>query len=557
MEELSSPAGPSSERNKSASGAVPRIASGCTRSGGDEPSDDRIKFLTQEIERMREEIAKLKEENGAADAERITMSQPNVNSSRNKRKTVRYSPLDMSQVVPERFNRYFSITFNGDEKRKVNPFRAFKEIENVSGSKPGAMTSMGRNSLLVTVSSKQQGEALLRMKKIDGRVCVVEAHRTLNTSKGLVFISEFDISAQELQDGLADQNVIEVSNAFWIKVQRPGVQVFLLTFSGDTPPEFLKIPGESMRTRVSEYHERPMQCKNCQEYGHTAKRCSQADNYRCGRCGRTGHGTSSCSEEAPSCYHCSGNHVAWNRKCSEHVFQAEVIKTQKKEKLSRREAIRVVRDRYPDRRTSFANAPRATASAVGGNQRVVNPVTTSNTSSTNRNTTSRAPDTAARKRPRSNRSTNAEGSEMQTEDSESDQSLEETLRQIYDQYSPKGKASRSPKKKQAKRAEQSGKDDRGSAEENSVYVGMIKLSKRAAEDESQTIRDLEKYKVARQYFSPPDDEQGEVEAFIVGVEKFPSTICLTGNEKSKVIPLEQFSERQKQHLCQLVTLSNA
>jgi len=221
---------------------------------------------------MRKELQRLKE--GADDgvSDRITLSQPSMSGNRNRRKNVRYSPLDLSQFVPERFNKYFVITVSGEGKRKVNPFRAFKEIENVIGEKLTDMTSMNRNAFLVTVSGKRQGDALMRMKKIDGRECAVEAHKTLNTSKGLIFISEFDISAEELQDGLTDQNVIEVKSAFWIKVQRPGVQVFLLTFSGDTPPESLKIPGESMRLRVSEYHERPMQCRNCQEYGHTAKR---------------------------------------------------------------------------------------------------------------------------------------------------------------------------------------------------------------------------------------------------------------------------------------------
>ena len=121
-----------------------------------------------------------------------------------KNNGIRYVPFDMSQHKTATFDRYFVIIFENDTKRRINPFRAYKEIETMVGGKVMDMISMSRNFLLVTVNNKQQGEALAKMVKLDGKYCRVEPHRTLNTCKGLVYISEFDIS----EEGLSDQNVL-------------------------------------------------------------------------------------------------------------------------------------------------------------------------------------------------------------------------------------------------------------------------------------------------------------------------------------------------------------
>ena len=102
------------------------------------------------------------------------------------------------------------------------------------------------------------------------------------------------------------------------------VKPFLLTFSLVLPPERLKIPGEVSTTRVSEYLERPMQCRNWQEYGHTNKFCQRKNNSRCGKCARDGHEIYNCTQKEARCYHCDGQHTSFNRKCEEYIFQAVV-----------------------------------------------------------------------------------------------------------------------------------------------------------------------------------------------------------------------------------------
>jgi len=330
-----------------------------------EPDSDRISFLTREIEKMKAELERLKgvtRTDNRSDRETLSTKGRPLRSN-----GVKYVPMDMSQYRQSNFNKYFVVNFESDSKRRINPFKAFKEIEMATGGKLTDMTSMNRTALLVTVSTKQQGDQLMKLKKVDGKECTVEAHKTMNTSKGLIYITEFDINEEELQEGLSDQSVTRVQEATWIKLRRPGAKAFLVTFGTDTPPEFVRIPGESLRTRVTEYFDRPKQCKNCQEYGHTARFCSNLNNPRCGRCSLQGHGTVQCTSEDMKCYFCGEKHTAWNKKCSENVFQSEVLQTQRKGRLSRKEAVRVVSERFPNRRTTFATTSRPENSE---NQRV-------------------------------------------------------------------------------------------------------------------------------------------------------------------------------------------
>jgi len=338
----------------SSGGAKPKT--GGRRVGDGEPDSDRISFLTREIEKMKAELERLKGGTRAGDAsDRQTLS---ARGRPLRSNGVKYVPMDMSQYRQSSFEKYFVVNFANETKRRINPFKAFKEIEMAIGGKLADMTSMNRTALLVTVSTKQQGDELLKLKRVDGKECTVEAHKTMNTSKGLVYITEFDINEDELLEGLSDQSVTKVQEASWIKLRRPGAKAFLVTFNTETPPEFVRIPGESLRTRVTEYFDRPKQCKNCQEYGHTARFCFNLNNPRCGRCSLLGHGTTNCTSEEIKCYYCGEKHTAWNKKCSEYIFQSEVLQTQRKGRMSRKEAVRVVSERFPNRRTTFASTSR-------------------------------------------------------------------------------------------------------------------------------------------------------------------------------------------------------
>ena len=85
------------------------------------------------------------------------------------------------------------------------------------------------------------------------------------------------------------------------------------------------------------------------------KFCQRKNNPRCGKCARDGHEIVHCTQNEARCYHCDGHHTSFNRKCQEYIFQAEVKNIQRKKRVSRREAIIIVKNRYPQKKTTYAS----------------------------------------------------------------------------------------------------------------------------------------------------------------------------------------------------------
>ena len=57
----------------------------------------------------------------------------------------------MNQFAPERFCKYYVLSLEEGEKRKINPFSVYKDIQDHLGGEPESMTSMGKDKLLITV----------------------------------------------------------------------------------------------------------------------------------------------------------------------------------------------------------------------------------------------------------------------------------------------------------------------------------------------------------------------------------------------------------------------
>ena len=55
----------------------------------------------------------------------------------------------------------------------------------------------------MAVQTKMQSANMSQLK-VDGKDCSVDIHRTLNTSKGIIYVNKFDISPKELESDLGD-----------------------------------------------------------------------------------------------------------------------------------------------------------------------------------------------------------------------------------------------------------------------------------------------------------------------------------------------------------------
>jgi hypothetical protein len=73
------------------------------------------------------------------------------------------------------------------------------------------------------------------------------------------------------------------------------------------------LAGESGYAGVFERRPRPEQCFNCQELGHKAFQCKNAQ--KCARCAGGGHRHSECTETVLKCVPCGGPHESFSRNC--------------------------------------------------------------------------------------------------------------------------------------------------------------------------------------------------------------------------------------------------
>jgi hypothetical protein len=76
---------------------------------------------------------------------------------------------------------------------------------------------------------------------------------------------------------------------------------------------FFHAGGESGTTSAFEHRPRPEQCYKCQEIGHKAFQCRNAQ--KCARCAKEGHHHDSCNETIPRCIPCGGPHESFSRNC--------------------------------------------------------------------------------------------------------------------------------------------------------------------------------------------------------------------------------------------------
>ena len=76
---------------------------------------------------------------------------------------------------------------------------------------------------------------------------------------------------------------------------------------------FFHVAGESGYTGIFERRPRPEQCFNCQELGHKAFQCKNAQ--KCARCAGEGHCHSECTETIFKCVPCGGPHESFSRNC--------------------------------------------------------------------------------------------------------------------------------------------------------------------------------------------------------------------------------------------------
>jgi len=212
---------------------------------------------------------------------------------------------------------------------------------------------------LVEAASAAQGKCISKLTSLANTAVTVSAHRTLNTSKGVIRCMELiDCDKTEILEELKTQGVSDINN---ITVKgndgsRRNTNTFIVTFRLPTLPKHIKIGY--LRVPVAVYIPNPLRCFKCQRFGHGQKVCRR--EVVCAKCGQTGHSDRDCRNEA-KCPNCSGSHSAFNRDCPKWIQekQVQIIKAEKG--VSFPDARRLASSGYT---TSSASQTRSMASVV-------------------------------------------------------------------------------------------------------------------------------------------------------------------------------------------------
>ena len=144
--------------------------------------------------------------------------------------------------------------------------------------------------------------------KVDNvnRLAVLDEHGEIRTGAAEAFGRENETTVAKLS-WLSKKSVAKAYGSMVVYLTK-GSDASRLLREG-----FFHVAGESGYTGIFERRPRPEQCFNCQELGHKAFQCKNAQ--RCARCAGTGHRHSECIETVLKCVPCGGPHESFSRNC--------------------------------------------------------------------------------------------------------------------------------------------------------------------------------------------------------------------------------------------------
>ena len=131
-------------------------------------------------------------------------------------------------------------------------FQMEKELIKEFGGKPKIINSSGRDSLLIEVSTKEQGAKMASIKELLNKECKTKPHDFSNLTRGMIHACNSEISdIKSFESGLkTEYPIATVQEATWITPRNPNAKAFVVSITSDNIPSHLHIVGEYTNTKV-------------------------------------------------------------------------------------------------------------------------------------------------------------------------------------------------------------------------------------------------------------------------------------------------------------------
>ena len=207
---------------------------------------------------------------------------------------------------------------------KENPFIVSKAIESIIGTPKECKPLKNAGLLLIEVDKKHHAESLLKTTRLHDIPVEVTPHRTLNSSKGVIYCDNLDgYSNEEVLAGLK-QHGENVTDVYRIQTRQQGqlrpLNLFIITFDTPTIPNKIRVAYNFCKVKL--YIPNPRRCFQCQQYGHAKSHCKK--NIVCANSGQEGHEYEDCENDS-LCIHCKQDHACSSRACSQWQLEKKIL----------------------------------------------------------------------------------------------------------------------------------------------------------------------------------------------------------------------------------------
>lgn len=261
---------------------------------------------------------------------------------------------ETAEVVP-RFLVVKSTEDGMENFSNISPFVIMKNMYGLIGETH--LIKKVKDGLLVQTKSEKQSKRLIEVTRFAGKSVKVEAHPTLNISKGVVFCRDLlNCTLEEILEELKNSGVIQVKR---IKTKKEGTLTdtpnHVLTFNTPSLPSYINVAFYKLKVRP--YIPPPVRCFNCQLFGHVAEKCLST---KICACGQPPH-EPPCSDNK-KCANCEGPHSAGYKNCPTYKMESEIQKIKTIERITYSEAKKKVSVSTPKPNLSYSAATAAATS---------------------------------------------------------------------------------------------------------------------------------------------------------------------------------------------------
>ncbi|OJJ65729.1 hypothetical protein ASPBRDRAFT_489104 [Aspergillus brasiliensis CBS 101740] len=218
-----------------------------------------------------------------------------------------------------------------NERPSAGPIRTAVEteiwaMENYTSWRCRAVTVDPKNTNRIRIACRDEAEHQLVKKVAETKVGA--GARVLRDELYPIKVDSVNRTAVLDENGdiragaaaaFGEENEASIAKIAWLSrkenAKAYGSMVVYLTKGSDArrllADGFFHAGGESGVTSTFEYRPRPMQCYNCQEIGHKAFQCKNAQ--KCAKCAAEGHHHSSCNQMIPKCIPCGCPHESYSK----------------------------------------------------------------------------------------------------------------------------------------------------------------------------------------------------------------------------------------------------